>query len=127
MQAQQRRYLTQLLLDESDVPRTHAQELLLGGRQPFEPWIDEDVGDDLLPNRNVVVDARHGQQGHNRLRQHRIEISVRISQSAVRVYDARLERQVQTRRSCGVQPVDGGRVLVVAVITSRIEQGDASC
>ena len=67
VQAQQGRYLTQLLLDESDVQRTHAQELLLDGRQPFEPGIDEDVGDDLLQLRLGGDRAEQGLQDQHAL------------------------------------------------------------
>ena len=88
----------QLFLDRSHVPRPHAQELLLRGRQRLELRVGVCVADIRGHHQHVPFDNRRLQQLHDGALKGPVEFGLRSGQFAVGVVEARLEGYRVARR-----------------------------
>ena len=115
------RDVPELDLDDLHVPRAHAKQLFLRGRQRLEALVRQRIGNRLLLQRDVRVDDRCRQQVRDRALEHAVDLVLRDALLGVRLHDPWTKRPIQARRAARVELADRVGIGVVALIVLRIE------
>jgi hypothetical protein len=117
---QKGRNLAKLCLDRLHVFGTHAEKLLLRGRQFLEPRIGIRVTNPRHSHRDLTLHDRNLQQFVDRPLHLGIELTG-AAEIPIRLVDSRLERFVQAGGTLRVERRDGLGVAIVAMVTGRID------